>query len=189
MGLGMRIADSRDCGAVRGFCILGRGGQRKRLKVPLCITAKTGVSHQARAHGVQSVGLIRIGGDTHAYTSILYLTYNTTRPHEILLKILKHHGIWWYVIFIDFIMMKETAKWTRRNLQFPFSTLFCACWPIYANELSMSSNKGLMQPLLKSISDLYSYWVVSKNKSVLDIKLQISNIKQLRLFYRMPQSL
>lgn len=42
-----------------------------------------------------------------------------------------------------------------------------------------------MQLIVKSTSDLYRYWVMTKNKSVLDIKLQISNIKRPRLFYKM----
>lgn len=81
-------AESRDCGGVRAFHIWGRGGQRRKSHRPLWIksclvplsSARTGLSHKARTHEVQSTGSIGLEGDTRAYISGLNLQrYKTTR--------------------------------------------------------------------------------------------------------------
>lgn len=99
------MAESRDCSRIRGFRILGRGGQRIKSHHPLWVkssivqlsSARTGLSPQARTHEVQSMALIGVGGDAHAYTSDLNLQcYKTTpNPSQGLI-------VAWYLVICHF---------------------------------------------------------------------------------------
>lgn len=96
------MAESRDCGGGRAFPIWG---QRRKSHRPLWIksslvplsSARTGLSHEARTHEVQSTGSMGLEGDTRAYISDLNLQrYKTTwNPSQGLI-------VPWYLVICHF---------------------------------------------------------------------------------------